>query len=312
MQSRLIALIVVAGSALSTPAAAQRIDQFGAQYPAPPVNVPQPRVALPTPPAINVPQSPIAAPVAARQAAASRWGGRIDGRWEGGARAPGGWAAYRRPVRGWRVPNYWLSPNFAIADYAYFGFATPPSGYRWTRYYDDALLIDERGRVYDSVSNVRWDDGDAGGYATADQPTAPGYGTSYQVPGYRWEGEYRGAWVPTNQPAPGYAPPARTTYAPPPAVGYARAAPPVQPLPPAGYSQTWSAGGYASGVTINGQFYPAGPPGTVQTVTVASAPVVTTTTTEYVTETRRIYVARRVYRKKWHPKPRVYRCGCVR
>ncbi|MBA4772837.1 MAG: RcnB family protein [Sphingomonas sp.] len=309
MQIRLIAMIVLSSAANATPAFAQRLDanagQYGAQYGAPlpaapqaistsgalsparvqPVAVPQVQTVQ-GPPAhtLNqVPQGP----------RASRWGGQINGRWEGGYRAPGGWAAYRRPVRGWRVPNYWIGSNFFIDDYAYFGLATPPRGYRWIRYYDDAVMIDDRGRVYDSVSNIGWDRYE-GAYASGPNGGYQGY---YSAPG-RWEGTYSGTWTQAPQPVQG----------PPPVVTYQQ--PQVTQVPAGGYYQTYSAGGYASGVTVNGQFYPAGPPGTVSTVTIQSAPVVTTTVTEYITETRYVAAKRKVYRKPARKVYRKPRCCC--
>jgi len=87
----------------------------------------------------------------------SRWGNRVDGRWGGGVYAPGGWNAYRRPSRGWALPSYWFTPGFFINDYSYYGLGTPPVGYNWSRYYDDAVLVDGRGRVFDSVQGVDWD-----------------------------------------------------------------------------------------------------------------------------------------------------------
>lgn len=94
----------------------------------------------------------------------SRWGNRIGGRWYGGVQAPGGWNAYRRLSRGWQLPGYWYAPSFFIGDYASYGLGAPPYGYNWSRYYDDAVLIDAHGRVYDSVSGVDWDRYDDGAY----------------------------------------------------------------------------------------------------------------------------------------------------
>ncbi|WP_241527266.1 RcnB family protein [Sphingomonas turrisvirgatae] len=104
-----------------------------------------------------------------------RWGSKIGGRWSGGMQAPGGWSAYRRPVRGWTLPGYWMGGRFGISDYASWGLVRPPHGYFWVRYYDDAVLVDRGGRVWDSVSGLDWD-GDA--YA------ADGYGADYDAPGY--------------------------------------------------------------------------------------------------------------------------------
>ena len=87
-----------------------------------------------------------------------RWGGMVGGRWYGGVHAPGGWQAYRRPFRGWALPTYWTAPSFQIYDWSNYGLGAPPQGHSWYRYYDDAVLADERGRVYDSRSDMRWDE----------------------------------------------------------------------------------------------------------------------------------------------------------
>lgn len=79
-----------------------------------------------------------------------------EGHWWGGNNAPGGWAAYRRPVRGERLTGYWVAPRFAVNDWNRYGFAAPARGDRWSRYYDDAVLIDARGQVLDTVSGVDW------------------------------------------------------------------------------------------------------------------------------------------------------------
>ncbi|MDX3909986.1 MAG: RcnB family protein [Sphingobium sp.] len=97
-----------------------------------------------------------------------RWGQRIQGRWHGGVRAPGGYVSYRRPARGFTLPRYWIQPDFYIGNYAIYGLPTPPSGYGWSRYYDDAVLTDSYGRVVDSRSGIRWENYE-GGYAD-DQP----------------------------------------------------------------------------------------------------------------------------------------------
>lgn len=107
----------------------------------------------------------------------SRWGGNNGGRWSGGSNAPGGWNAYRRPHRGYTLPHYWFSPSFYLGDYGSYGLTPPPPGYSWHRYYDDAVLVDERGRVWDSVNGLDWDGagyagGGYGGYAG-------GYGQPY-------------------------------------------------------------------------------------------------------------------------------------
>ena len=86
------------------------------------------------------------------------WGGRHQGRWNAGYRAPGGWAAYRRPFVGYALPRYWISPNFYVANYAGYGFAQPRAGYGWSRYYNDAVMTDSDGRVQDVITDYNWDD----------------------------------------------------------------------------------------------------------------------------------------------------------
>lgn len=96
-----------------------------------------------------------------------RWGPRHQGRWLAGHRAPGGWVAYRRPVYGYMLPRYWIQPSFYISNYATYGLYAPRPGYGWSRYYDDAVLTDRYGRVYDSRSDVHWDRYE-GGYDDSD------------------------------------------------------------------------------------------------------------------------------------------------
>ena len=102
----------------------------------------------------------------------NRWGPRQNGRWFAGWRAPGGWNGYQRPIYGYVLPRYWVSPNYSIANYGAYGLPAPNNGYGWSRYYDDAVMTDRHGRVYDSRSNIDWDryeggygpDGDDGYY----------------------------------------------------------------------------------------------------------------------------------------------------
>ena len=169
------------------------------------------------------------------------WGGRVNGVWVGGMRAPGGYAAYRRPYRGYQLSPYWLQSDFIISDWSTYGLQQPPYGYHWARYYDDAVLIDRRGAVADTVGGLDWDrfdlDGPSGSYddrryadryAGADSPPPPappvyqehhsngvGDATGYAVD----RSATRGRYAPPPPPAPGYAPPPPPpAYAPP--VGY--------------------------------------------------------------------------------------------
>lgn len=173
MRFWMMAAISAAALGVAAPAAAQG---YGAPIPAPggasygapaphyrpgPVVQPQdPRGQVPTagprvwqdgrwqalPPSRNI----------ARQDDPNRWGYEIEGQWYGGSQAPGGWGAYRRLGRGHHMPQYWLGGSFGIPDYLSYGLSAPPRGYRWVRYYDDAVLIDDRGSVWDSVGGIAW------------------------------------------------------------------------------------------------------------------------------------------------------------
>lgn len=103
-----------------------------------------------------------------------RWGGHVEGRWWAGMRAPGGWGGYHRPVRGWVLPSYWFVRDFMIPDYLAWGLAAPPYGYFWMRYYDDAVLVDTSGRVWDSVNGISWDGGEQG-VADAQETAGTGF-----------------------------------------------------------------------------------------------------------------------------------------
>lgn len=109
------------------------------------------------------------------------WGGRVGGRWIGGTRAPGGWSAYHRPVRGWALPGYWLAPSFYVEDWGDYGLGAPPEGYHWSRYYDDAVLVDRYGRVTDCVPGVEWGD-DYGAADDYDYSHDVGPGAGYPPP----------------------------------------------------------------------------------------------------------------------------------
>jgi Ni/Co efflux regulator RcnB len=130
------------------------------------------------------------------QMGGSRWGSKVGGHWWGGMNAPGGWQAYRRPARGYVLPSYWISPRFYINDWSGYGLSQPINGYNWVRYYDDAVLIDGRGSVYDVAEGIDWDrydngyytddtsvyagPTDRGYYANGDDvPVAPDYGARY-------------------------------------------------------------------------------------------------------------------------------------
>ncbi len=113
-----------------------------------------------------------------------RWGGRIDGRWWAGARAPGGWGAYQRPLRGSVLPPYWAGSQWQVQDWAGFDLPAPPADQRWSRYYDDAVLVDARGMVHDTIGGVDWDRFDEGvdDFAYRDGAAGDQGGTSAVAP----------------------------------------------------------------------------------------------------------------------------------
>jgi Ni/Co efflux regulator RcnB len=119
------------------------------------------------------------------------WGPKHNGRWHSGYRAPGGWNGYRPATRGYVLPSYWINPSFYIGNYARYGLAAPSSGYGWSRYYDDAVLTDSSGQIYDSVRGLDWDaydvyegDGGSAGVDFAEGGYGEDYGDSW---GYREE-----------------------------------------------------------------------------------------------------------------------------
>lgn len=225
------------------------------------------------------------------------WGGSYHGRWNAGYRAPGGWNAYRHPSRGYRLPSYWISPSFFIGDFASYGLAQPPYGYSWSRYYDDAVLIDQSGSVYDSRSGIDWgDDAYAGDDGYQDE-------SSYQGDYYQGGGSdngyaYRQSPPPIAYPQP--APMMRYGYG-----GYSGAgyAPPAGSYPAgvdyaSGGNRAYAHAGYggATAVAVSNPGY--------ETTT-------TTTTEEYIVENRYVAPRRRYYRPvRRAPVRHVVHCYC--
>jgi Ni/Co efflux regulator RcnB len=71
-------------------------------------------------------------------------------------------SAYARPAYGYQLPSYWMAPEFFIADPRAYGLGRPAPGFGWSRYYDDAVLTDQWGRVYDARSRGDWGRGGRG------------------------------------------------------------------------------------------------------------------------------------------------------
>lgn len=288
-----LAAAVIAGVAGATPAAAQRVWQDGRW-------VVMPRTSAPMVMRTNP----------------HRWTMR-DGRWDAGYRAPGGWNAYRRLHRGGRLPGYWMGADFRIHDYLNFGLAAPPPGYSWVRYYDDAVLVDRDGSVWDSRDSISWGGAVAmasadDGYARADGRAGAGYPAPRIEPvdpdDYYDDGAYDDGPPPPPYDAPppprrhdepgryhgpypgGYAPP----VAPPPVVQMAPSCAQACGGWQGGYNgMTWQngawVGNYGAGTTV---------------VVIPGAVTTTTTVTEYVTKSYRRAPTKRMWRKT---RPR---CGC--
>lgn len=73
-----------------------------------------------------------------------------------GMRFPVGAPAYVRPFRGFILPRVWIAPTYYIANWQGYRLPRPAQGFGWSRYYDDAVLTDRNGRVYDTVQGVNW------------------------------------------------------------------------------------------------------------------------------------------------------------
>lgn len=143
----------------------------------------------------------VMAPAPRPTAAGSRWGSNVNGRWWAGANAPGGWHGYHHLSRGSVLPGYWTSPSFFVNDWSTYGLGEPPAGYNWTRYYDDAVLTDDRGQVYDSVNGLNWDQYASGSGYNGDYGAS--MGTTYAAPAPAYPSQ---AYATSGYPAPsGYA-----------------------------------------------------------------------------------------------------------
>lgn len=264
MRALTLATLSIAAIAVATPAQAQRVWRDGqwVQREREPVRYP----------ARSVPSTRIDPPRTTHNG--GRWGPMVGGRWHAGTRAPGGWSAYRRPVRGWTLPSYWVGGGFWISDWSNWGLSRPPYGYGWLRYYDDAVLADRDGRVWDSVSGIDWNGGGGGGAASAyagggyaavaaagGGGGGGGYGARYEAPDYDddYADDRRERRPIPAQPYPGgYAPPSCAS--------------------PCGAQ----GGGYARGYHGGSGYYMAGP--TVTTIVIQSGATTTTTVTEEVIE----------------------------
>jgi hypothetical protein len=86
---------------------------------------------------------------------------------------------YRQPHQGYSLPSYWVNPGLAISNFAFFGLSTPSYGSYWSRYYDDAVLINPRGYVYDTRPGLNWDRYPGNSGYGGPVYGAPAYGAGY-------------------------------------------------------------------------------------------------------------------------------------
>lgn len=108
---------------------------------------------------------------------------------------PGWWGgSYQPAMRGYILPSYWLSPAYVIPEPGAYGFADAGQGRRWVRYYNDAVLVDGRGLIHESVHDVAWDRysyGPVPAYAGGARDMASAYGAEYDY-GYDDEVTWHG------------------------------------------------------------------------------------------------------------------------
>ena len=137
----ILALTIVPGAAM-----AQMDSRVGAppMLPMPPMGAPIPRPGpMPHMPPMG---QPMGQPMNQTMHQTMHQPGPGGDRW---GSVPGGWNAYRVPSYGYTLPRYWTAPSYYISDYRSFGLPSPASGFGWSRYYDDMVLTDSWGRVYD-------------------------------------------------------------------------------------------------------------------------------------------------------------------
>lgn len=247
-------------------------------------------------------------------AAMRTWGPRVNGRWIGGWHAPGGWAAYRPPVRGYVLPGYWINPVFYIGNATYYDLPMPARVYGWDRYEAGrpeasahaAPAAPQANRIDDAAAAAATAAAGAGKPVEAMRDhVMQGHGAEHVLPyDYRDDGRddvtYRGRWTGTwtghyeGQPATAY----KGTYE----GQYDGSAPHWAMRDGASHMEYYGGPVYDDG-------YGWGPP-VMTTITFQSTPIVTTTTT---TTEETVYGAaapvKRPARRIWKPRPK-RRCAC--
>jgi hypothetical protein len=114
--------------------------------PIPTTSIPATPMPRPMPPLPAPPPVPMTAPMAAMGAPTPVVG------------------SYVAPSYGYTLPGQWMAPQHFIGSYWTYGLPAPAPGFGWSRYYDDYVLTDRWGRVYDwrdarDYRGGRWRDG---------------------------------------------------------------------------------------------------------------------------------------------------------
>ncbi len=144
MRSLALPALLIAATALPAVAMAQSDSGIGAPPVIQSVPMGQMGTRMPRPPMMPQQRMPMPGRPMPMQGA---------GRWSS---VPGGWNAYRRPSYGYQLPSYWVSPSYYISNYSVYGLPRPAEGFGWSRYYDDVVLTDRWGRVYDVRGGTDW------------------------------------------------------------------------------------------------------------------------------------------------------------
>ena len=58
---------------------------------------------------------------------------------------------------GFGFGGFFFQPQYQVQNWQLYGFVAPQQDQRWIRYYDDAMLVDGRGYIYDARHGVPWD-----------------------------------------------------------------------------------------------------------------------------------------------------------
>jgi hypothetical protein len=106
-------------------------------------------------------------------------------------------SSYHRPEYGYQIPAEWTAPDHFIADYDSYGLSRPARGFGWSRYYDDAVLTDQWGRIYDWRDDVNWADHDdryAGNRGDDSRDDDRGRDRKPRGRKYDYKGRWTGSW----------------------------------------------------------------------------------------------------------------------